>query len=290
MQEALFYTKLPKGNVRCDVCGHHCLIASGQRGICRVRANIGGTLFSLNDGLCVAAAIDPIEKKPLYHYLPKSETYSFAAVGCNMHCPWCQNFDISQTPPEEYVIAGEKTTSEEHVQRAIQFKTPSISYTYSEPTIFVEYALATMKLAHEKKLKNIWVSNGYMSEQTLEAILPYLDAANIDIKGPDDAFYHQYCGGDLSTIMRNLKRMQEAHVHIELTTLLIPGLNDNEEQVKVLAETIVRYLGVDVPWHITRFFPAWRMLDRSPTPLVTLKMAKEIAIAAGIKHVHLGNV
>lgn len=290
MQEALFYTKLPKGNVQCDACGHHCLIASGRRGLCRVRANIGGTLFSLNDGLCVAAAIDPIEKKPLYHYLPKSETYSFAAVGCNMHCPWCQNFDISQTPPEEYVIAGEKTTPEEHVQRAIQFKTPSISYTYSEPTVFVEYALATMKLAHEKNLKNIWVSNGYMSEQTLDAILPYLDAANIDVKGPNDAFYHQYCGGDLSTIMRNLKQMQEAGVHIELTTLVVPGLNDSEEQIRLLAEMIVKNLGVEVPWHITRFFPAWRMLDRNPTSLATLKTAKDIAMAAGIKHVHLGNV
>lgn len=290
MKEALFYQKLPKGMVRCNVCNHHCLIASGQRGLCRVRSNIEGTLFSLNDGLCIAAAIDPIEKKPLYHYLPHSETYSFAAVGCNMHCPWCQNYDISQTPPDEYVIAGEKTMPEEHIQRALQFKTPSISYTYSEPTIFVEYALATMKLAHAKGIKNIWVSNGFMSEQTLDAILPYLDATNIDIKGPDDAFYQQFCGGNLTTIWQNLEKMQKANVHIELTTLLVTGLNDREEQIQALAEAIVNHLGNEVPWHITRFFPAWRMLDKIPTPLSTLNIAKEIALKAGIRYVHLGNV
>lgn len=290
MKEALFYQKLPEGMVRCNVCNHRCLIASGQRGLCRVRSNIEGTLFSLNYGLCIAAAIDPIEKKPLYHYLPKSETYSFAAIGCNMHCPWCQNYDISQTSPNEYIIPGDKTTQELHVERALKFGTPSISYTYSEPTVFVEYALATMELAHKNNLKNIWVSNGYMSEETLEAILPFLDAANIDVKGPDDTFYHQYCGGDLSTIMRNLKRMQEAHVHIELTTLLVPGLNDSEEQMKTLATTIVTQLGINVPWHITRFFPAWRMLDKIPTPLSTLNKAKEIALKAGIRYVHLGNV
>lgn len=290
MKEALFYQKLPEGLVRCNVCNHRCLIASGQRGLCRVRSNIEGTLFSLNYGLCIAAAIDPIEKKPLYHYLPKSETYSFAAIGCNMHCPWCQNYDISQTSPNEYIIPGDITTPELHVERALKFGTPSISYTYSEPTIFVEYALATMKLAHAKGLKNIWVSNGFMSEQTLDAILPYLDATNIDIKGPDDAFYQQFCGGNLTTIWQNLEKMQKANVHIELTTLLITGLNDREEQIQTLAEAIVNHLGNDVPWHITRFFPAWRMLDKIPTPLSTLNKAKEIALKAGIRYVHLGNV
>ena len=290
MKEALLYTKLPNGNVRCDACAHHCLIALGKRGLCRVRSNVGGTLYSLNYGLCVAAAIDPIEKKPLYHFLPKSEVYSFAAVGCNMHCPWCQNYDISQTPHNEFVVEGEEVTPEEHVQRAIKFSTLSIAYTYSEPTVFLEYALETMKLAHQKGLKNVWVSNGFMSEQSLELLLPYIDAANIDIKGPNDEFYHNYCGGNIKTILNNLKTMQKANIHLELTTLLIPGLNDEKSQIEELVNIIVSTVGCDVPWHISRFFPAWRMLDKKITPLETLHLARDIGKLAGIKYIHLGNV
>jgi len=290
MKEALLYTKLPNGNVRCDACAHHCLIALGKRGLCRVRSNVGGTLYSLNYGLCVAAAIDPIEKKPLYHFLPKSEVYSFAAVGCNMHCPWCQNYDISQTPHNEFVVEGEEVTPEEHVQRAIKFSTLSIAYTYSEPTVFFEYALETMKLAHQKGLKNVWVSNGFMSEQSLELLLPYIDAANIDIKGPNDEFYHNYCGGNIKTILNNLKTMQKANIHLELTTLFIPGLNDEKSQIEELVNIIVSTVGCDVPWHISRFFPAWRMLDKKITPLETLHLARDIGKLAGIKYIHLGNV
>jgi len=290
MKEALLYDKLPNGKVRCNVCGYGCQIAPGHRGICRVRSNINGVLYSLNYGLCIAAAIDPIEKKPLYHYLPKSETYSFAAVGCNMHCPWCQNYEISQTPSNEYVIEGEEVTPEQHVERALKFHTPSISYTYSEPTIFFEYALETMKLAKEKGLKNIWVSNGFMSEAALQQILPYLDAANIDIKGPDDEFYAKHCGGNLKAIINNLKTMQKANIHIELTTLLIPGLNDEEYQIKKLVTTIIENLGVEVPWHISRFFPAWRMLNAHITPLDSLHLARLIGQKAGMKYIHIGNV
>lgn len=290
MKEALLYDKLPNGKVRCNVCGHGCQIAPGHRGLCRVRSNINGVLYSINYGLCIAVAIDPIEKKPLYHYLPKSETYSFAAVGCNMHCPWCQNYEISQTPSNEYVIEGEEVTPEQHVERALKFHTPSISYTYSEPTIFFEYALETMKLAKEKGLKNIWVSNGFMSEAALQQILPYLDAANIDIKGPDDEFYAKHCGGNLKAIINNLKTMQKANIHIELTTLLIPGLNDEEYQIKKLVTTIVENLGVEVPWHISRFFPAWRMLNAHITPLDSLHLARLIGQKAGMKYIHIGNV
>lgn len=290
MKEALLYDKLPNGKVRCNVCGHGCQIAPGHRGLCRVRSNINGVLYSINYGLCIAVAIDPIEKKPLYHYLPKSETYSFAAVGCNMHCPWCQNYEISQTPSNEYVIEGEEVTPEQHVERALKFRTPSISYTYSEPTIFFEYALETMKLAKEKGLKNIWVSNGFMSEAALQQILPYLDAVNIDIKGPDDEFYAKHCGGNLKAIINNLKTMQKANIHIELTTLLIPGLNDDEYQIKKLVSTIVENLGLEVPWHISRFFPAWRMLNAHITPLDSLHLARLIGQKAGLKYIYIGNV
>jgi len=290
MKEALLYLKLPNGNVRCDVCGHHCLIAAGKRGLCRVRSNVGGTLYSLNYGLCIAAAIDPIEKKPLYHFLPKSEVYSFAAIGCNMHCPWCQNFDISQTANNEYVVEGEEVSPEEHVKRALKFKTPSIAYTYSEPTVFFEYALETMISAHQNGLKNVWVSNGFMSEQTLELLLPYIDATNIDIKGPNDEFYQKQCGGDLKTILKNLKTMQKAQIHIELTTLLIPGLNDDKDQIQELVDAIVATVGTEVPWHLSRFFPAWRMLDKNITPLESLHLARDIGRKAGIKYIHLGNV
>ncbi|MDY0345857.1 MAG: AmmeMemoRadiSam system radical SAM enzyme [Bacilli bacterium] len=290
MKEALLYDKLPNGKVRCNVCSHRCLIAHGNRGICRVRTNISGVLYSLNYGLCIAAAIDPIEKKPLYHYLPKSETYSFAAVGCNMHCPWCQNYEISQTPNNEFVVEGDDVTPEEHIARALKFKTPSISYTYSEPTVFLEYVLETMKLAKEQGLKNIWVSNGFMSKETLEVILPYLDAINIDLKGPDDDFYQKQCGGNLKTILNNLKTMQKANIHIELTTLLIPGLNDEEHQIKKLVSTIVENLGVELPWHISRFFPAWRMLNTRVTPLESLYLARSIGQKAGLKYIYIGNV
>ncbi|MFA5442428.1 MAG: AmmeMemoRadiSam system radical SAM enzyme [Bacilli bacterium] len=290
MKEALLYDKLPNGKVRCNVCSHRCLIAHGNRGICRVRTNISGVLYSLNYGLCIAAAIDPIEKKPLYHYLPKSETYSFAAVGCNMHCPWCQNYEISQTPNNEFVVEGDDVTPEEHIARALKFKTPSISYTYSEPTVFLEYVLETMKLAKEQGLKNIWVSNGFMSKETLEVILPYLDAINIDLKGPDDDFYQKQCGGNLKTILNNLKTMQKANIHIELTTLLIPGLNDEEHQIKKLVSTIVENLGVELPWHISRFFPAWRMLNTRVTPLESLHLARSIGQKAGLKYIYIGNV
>ena len=290
MKESLLYDKLPKGKVRCNVCGHHCLIAPGYRGICRVRSNINGVLYSLNYGLCIAAAIDPIEKKPIYHFWPRTETYSFAAVGCNMHCPWCQNYEISQTPNNEYVVEGDEVTPGEHVARALKFMTPSISYTYSEPTVFFEYALETMKLAREKGLKNIWVSNGFMSEEMLREILPYLDAANIDIKGPDDEFYAKHCGGNLKTIINNLKTMQKADIHIELTTLFIPGQNDEEYQIKKLVAAIVENLGLEVPWHISRFFPAWRMLNAHVTPLETLHLARSIAQKAGLKYIYIGNV
>lgn len=289
MKEAVLYDSLPNHQCQCHVCEHHCLIDAGKRGICGVRENQKGILYALNDELCIAQAIDPIEKKPIYHFLPMTKTYSIAAVGCNMICPWCQNYEISQSPKPFKTIEGEFISPEDHVKAAIKNHCPSISYTYSEPTIFIEYALDTMKLAKEAGLKNIWVSNGFMSLKTLELITPYLDAANIDYKGREEV-YHQMTLGSEEIIKRNLKYMYEHQVHIEITTLVIPEVNDNPADLKEIAQFISNELNETVPWHLSRFFPTWKLMNKRITPVSTLKMAKKIGEQAGLKNIYLGNV
>ena len=290
MQEAILYQKLPDLKVKCDVCSHRCTIGDGFRGICGVRENQKGILYALNYGKTVASAIDPIEKKPLYHFLPGTKIYSFATVGCNFRCEWCQNFEIAQSPKPMKPVVGIEITPIQHVEKAMKYGCPSIAYTYSEPTIFLEYALDTMKLAHENGLKNVWVTNGFMTKETLDLIIPYLEAANVDYKGPNDGVYEKYCGGTAEPIMENLKYLKQAGVHLEITTLVVPGVNDKYEQIEKIAKYIANEVGVDVPWHISRFFPAWKMLDTEITPLKTLKMAKEIGEKAGLKYIHIGNV
>ncbi|MCF7931208.1 MAG: AmmeMemoRadiSam system radical SAM enzyme [Acholeplasmataceae bacterium] len=290
MMEAMLYSKRSNNSVVCRVCSLHCLINDGERGICGVRENVDGTLYVLNYEKAIAMAIDPIEKKPIYHFLQGTKTYSFAAVGCNMVCPWCQNWSISQGPKPDKYVNGISIAPEEHVNRAIRNACPSIAYTYSEPTVFLEYALDTMKIARDKGLKNIWVSNGIMSKETLNAIIPYLDAANIDYKGPDDEMYEKYCGGKATQVMKNMKQLQEAGIHLEVTTLIIPGINDQREQILEIAQTLVSGLGQNVPWHISRFFPAWQMENVAITPLDTLIMAYDIGKDAGMKTIHIGNI
>ena len=289
MKEAILYNKLDGGKVRCQVCSHRCIIAEGRRGICGVRENRGGTLYALNYGLTISAAIDPIEKKPLYHFLPGTEIYSFAAVGCNFRCSWCQNWQISQAPKPDLPVEGEEISPEEHVRQALAYGCPSIAYTYSEPTIFLEYALDTMKLAHEKGLKNVWVTNGFMTAETLDLILPTLDAANVDFKGWGDEVYENYCGGHAGPIMENIRTLHEKGVHQEVTTLIVPGVNDSREQLEKIARFLAE-VDQEIPWHISRFFPAWKMPDTPATPMSVLKLAEELGREAGIKHIHLGNV
>jgi len=290
MFEAILYKVLENNAVECRVCSHFCKIEEGKRGICGVRENMLGKLYALNYGYTIAAAIDPIEKKPLYHFLPSTKTYSLATVGCNLRCAWCQNHDISQSPKPNQEIQGTFHSPEEHVDRALRYGCPSISYTYSEPTIFLEYALDIMKLAKKKHLKNIWVTNGYMSKETLELILPYLDAANVDYKGPSDEMYMKYCGAKATPIIENLVRLKEAGIHIEITTLLVPDINDSETQIRLIAKTIIEHLGKDIPWHISRFFPAWKMSDIYPTSIFSMEKAKKIGLEEGIKTIHLGNI
>ncbi len=289
MREAILYEKKDNEAVWCHVCEHHCLIHEGKRGICGVRENRQGILYALNYGITIACAIDPIEKKPLYHYLPGTKTYSIATVGCNMVCPWCQNYEISQSPKPNHAIEGIEISPLEHVNSAILKQCPSIAYTYSEPTIFIEYALDIMKIAHQKGLKNIWVSNGFMSNESLDKIIPYLDAVNIDYKGSDDN-YMKLCGGKAEIIERNLIRLYQAGVHVEITTLVIPDVNDSKEQFEVIAAFIAKHLSKETPWHLSRFFPAWKMKSTKITPILTLELAKSIGIKSGLTNIHIGNV
>lgn len=290
MKEAMLYQRLDDGIVQCAVCNHRCRISEGSRGICGVRENRGGKLYALNYEKAIAVHIDPIEKKPLYHFLPRTQTYSFATAGCNFRCIWCQNWEISQRPKPDKPVDGLPISPAEHVRQALAHECQSISYTYSEPTIFMEYAFATMKLAKDHDLKNIWVTNGYMTTDTLELVAPLLDAANVDFKGPDDGVYEKYCGGRAKPVMETLKYLCAAGVHQEITTLVVPGVNDRADQLEQIAGFIAGELGVHVPWHVTRFFPAWKMSDTPPTPLETLLLAKEIGKRAGLNYVHTGNV
>lgn len=290
MKEASLYQKMEDQKVKCAVCNHRCIISDGKRGICGVRENQDGILYALNYGKTIACHIDPIEKKPLYHFMPGTMTYSFATVGCNFRCPWCQNWEISQASKSNQHILGTEILPEEHVAAAIKAGCQSISYTYSEPTIFMEYALDTMKLARHEGLKNIWVTNGYMTLETLVSIRPYLDAANVDFKGPNHGVYEKYCGGAAVHIMETMKYLYRVGIHDEITTLIIPGINDSKEQLEEIAAFIANELSVEVPWHITRFFPAWKMTETPVTPMETLERARRIGAEAGLKYIHMGNV
>lgn len=287
MREAMCYESISPRGVICHLCMHQCQIPEGNRGICNVRENRGNILFSLNYGYEIAAHVDPIEKKPIHRYLPNTSTYSFAAIGCNLKCQWCQNWEISQNQNRD--VWGNPVSPEIHVRRAIDYHCPSISYTYSEPTVFAEYALDTMILAREAGLKNIWVTNGMMSPQLLDSIIPFLDAVNIDLKG-NPSTYHHWCNGDYDAVCRNLVRLKEAGVHVEVTTLMIPSINDQPDEISTLAYFISHSLGAETPWHLSRFFPAGKLYHYPITPIETLFAARKIGLEHGLKDIILGNV
>ncbi len=289
MKVAMFYTKESDQKVRCGLCRHHCLIADGNRGICRVRENRGGTLYSLVYGKVVAEHLDPIEKKPLFHVLPGSRSYSIATVGCNFRCRHCQNYSISQVD-QEMAIPGAPRKPEEIVQGALRSGARSIAYTYTEPTIFYEFALDTAVLAKEQGLMNVFVSNGYISPEPLAKIAPFLDAANIDLKGFSESFYRDIVGARLSGVLESLVEYRRLGVWLEITTLIIPGLNDTEGELKGIADFICQNLGPDTPWHVSQFYPTYKLTDRGRTPVATLRMAREIGLASGLRYVYEGNV
>ncbi len=290
MKEALFYHKLEDQKVRCELCAHFCVIADGRRGICGVRENRGGILYSLVYGKVVSSNVDPIEKKPLFHFLPGSYSYSIATVGCNFRCDFCQNWEISQMPREQQAIIGQDMTPDEVVGLALKNDCASISYTYTEPFIFFEFAYDCSKLARAKGLKNNFVTNGFTNGPVVEMIAPYLDAANVDLKSFRDEYYRKVCGGRLQPVLDTIKLMKKLKIWIELTTLVIPGLNDSNEELTDIANFIKNEVGDDVPWHVSAFRPAYKMLDRSSTPAETLLRARDIGLKAGLKYVYVGNI
>lgn len=292
MKEACLYKKLNEKRVQCQNCAHYCLIAPGKRGICGVRENQNGKLYALNYAKVVACNIDPIEKKPLYHFLPHTFSLSIATVGCNFRCLNCQNWEISQASKPQKPILGQEMSPQAVVDMALQNHLPSISYTYSEPAIFSEYALDVMKLAGVRGLKNVWVSNGFWSKELFDLISPYLDATNIDLKSFDDEFYVKVCGGKLQPVLDTLKRLKDENIWTEITTLIIPGLNDDEENFEKIARFIKKELGPETPWHVSRFFGdlSWQLQDLPPTPIETVKKAQKIGFKVGLKNVHAGNI
>jgi pyruvate formate lyase activating enzyme len=288
-KEAYLYEKLDADRVRCHLCSHRCLIKDGRKGICGVRENQGGTLISLVYGKVIARHVDPIEKKPLFHFLPGSRSYSIATVGCNFRCLFCQNADISQMPTDHNRIWGEEMSPSAVVDEAVATRSRTIAYTYTEPTIYFELALDTARLAVQKGIKNIFVSNGYMTEECLKEIYPDLHGANVDLKAFNDRFYKDQCSAKLKPVLRNLETMHDMGIWLEVTTLLIPGLNDSPDELRELAEFLVG-LSPDIPWHISRFHPTYRLTHVPSTPPESIHRAKDIGYEAGLRYVYTGNL
>jgi pyruvate formate lyase activating enzyme len=289
MREAMFFEREGDTHVRCGLCRFHCLIKDGARGICGVRENRGGTLMSLVYGKVCAEHVDPIEKKPLYHVLPGSASFSIATAGCNFRCRHCQNYSISQVSAHA-PIRGVPRTPGEIVEQAKATHCRSISYTYTEPTVFYEFAYDTARLARKAGLKNIFVTNGYISKAALEKITPVLDAANIDLKGFTEEFYRDVVHARLSEVLDSIIEYRKQGIWIELTTLIIPGLNDADAELKGIASFIMTHLGADTPWHVSAFYPTFQLTDRPRTPVATLQKARDIGLAAGLHYVYEGNV
>ena len=290
MREAMFYEKTGGNSVRCGLCRFRCLIADGKRGICAVRENRGGTLYTLVYGKAIAEHADPIEKKPLYHVMPGSKSYSVATVGCNFRCLHCQNYSISQPVHDTLRITGIDLLPEEIVARALASGCRSIAYTYTEPTIFFEYAYDTAVLAKKAGLRNIFVTNGYITPEALACIRPYLDAANIDLKGFPERFYNEVVHAMLKEVLDSIVEYKRQGIWIELTTLVIPGWNDSDEDLRGIAGFIADKVGNETPWHVSAFHPTYKLTDRPSTPLDTLRRARRFGLEAGLNYVYEGNV
>ncbi len=289
MQEAMLYQKLQNKKVECKLCAHFCQISNGRRGTCRVRENREGILHSLVYGKVISSAIDPIEKKPLYHFYPGSKAFSVATVGCNFRCLNCQNSSISQLPKEKREIGGGMLSPQSIVSEAKRSNCEIIAYTYTEPTVFFEYAHDTSKLAQKEGMRNVFVTNGYISQEALTKINPYLDAANVDLKSLRKNFYEKVCGAELEPVLKTLKLMKKLRIWLEITTLVIPTLNDSPGELREIAAFILA-LGEETPWHLSRFYPTYRLTKLPPTPLDTVHRAREIGLKAGLRYVYVGNV
>lgn len=289
-KEAMLYEVLEDGKVHCLLCSQDCRMADSKFGFCKVRENSGGKLYTHAYGEVVAANVDPIEKKPLYHFLPGTFSFSIATAGCNFRCSFCQNWQISQIPKEKTPVrTGHSFPPRDVVRNAKDKGCKSISYTYTEPTIFFEYAYDTAKLAKEEGLLNVFVTNGYMSEKALRTIQPYLDACNVDLKSFQEEFYKDICRARLQPVLDSIQLMRELDIWVEVTTLVVPYQNDSQEELTEIARFIA---GVDpnIPWHISRFHPDYKYTDTPPTPVDTLRKAQAIGKDEGLKFIYIGNV
>ena len=288
IKEALFYDKLDDQKVQCQLCPRRCVIPAGRRGFCGVRENRDGTLYTLVYAKAVAAAIDPIEKKPLFHFLPGANAFSVATAGCNLKCQFCQNWHISQSLPEE--VNYIHLEPQDLVRQAWETNSPAIAYTYNEPTIFYEYMLEAAKLARQEKIKNIMHSSGYINPQPLRQLCQYLDAANIDLKGFSDDYYKKLTEGSLNPVLESLKILKAEGVHLEITNLVLPGYNDDPDLIQRMCLWIKENLGADTPLHFSRFSPMYKLTSLIPTPIEALERARAIAMGCGLKYVYIGNV
>ncbi len=288
LREADFYIKLADDYVRCDLCPNYCVLKAGETGICKVRKNIKGTLYSLVYNRPISINIDPIEKKPLYHFLPGTQVLSLATVGCNLNCNFCQNWTISQSSPDE--TAAKEVTPENIIELAREYDCPSIAFTYTEPTVFYEYMYDIAVLAHQNGLKTVWVTCGYINEAPLRKLAKYIDAANIDLKGFTEDFYHTYTTGSLQPVLNTLKIAREEGIYFEITNLVIPDANDDQATIHLMCGWIKSNLGTGYPLHFSRFFPNYKLTNRPQTPYKTLKDAYDIALDEELKYVYVGNI
>ncbi len=290
MKEALFYRVQEEMTVECGLCRHRCVIAEGKRGLCGVRENRQGTLYSLVYGLPCAYHVDPIEKKPLYHFMPGSRAFSIATAGCNFQCLHCQNHEISQLPQAGGFIDGQAMEPQEALSLATKSGCKSISFTYTEPTVFYEYAFDIAVLAKKQGLLTNFVTNGYIEDEPLASIRPFLDGANIDLKGFSDTFYRRVCKADLHKVLSTIRSYKALGIWIEITTLVIPDHNDGDGELGAVARFIRDELGPEAPWHVSAFYPTYRLLDAGRTPPETLLRARDIGLAEGLRYVYVGNV
>ncbi len=287
-KKALFYKKLSKNKIQCLLCPRGCVVFNGQRGFCRVRENRDGEYYTLSHSNPCALHIDPIEKKPLFHFLPATSALSIATAGCNFTCKNCQNWDISQARPDD--TKNYEVTPEKLVEIALQYNTPTIAYTYTEPTIFYEYMLDCARIARKKGINNIYHSNGYINQAPLLKLIPFLDGANIDLKGMSEKFYKNITDGTLNPVLKTIKTLKEKGIWIEITNLVIPTKNDSRKMFEKLCKWIKNELGTETPIHFSRFYPLYKLPNLPPTPLKTLRTAASIARDTGLKYVYIGNV
>ena len=286
--EGLFYDKLKNDRVICGVCPNRCNLAPGDRSVCRSKVNIGGTLYTLTYGNPCAVHLDPVEKKPLFHFKPRSKAFSIATTGCNLRCLNCQNWEISQARPED--VRYSELFPKEAVEAAKRVSAESIAYTYSEPVTFFEYMIDTARIAKEEGIYNLLISNGYINREPLLELCRVVDGANVNLKSFSDSIYRKLNGGRLQPVLETFRTMHEKGIHFEITNLVVPGYADDQEMVKRMCEWIVENLGPDHPLHFLRFFPKYKLNRLPPTPLSTLTRFRELALSGGIRYVYLGNV